>query len=112
MTSRINNISKDHGRSAKDVIFQCNSFKHRDIVLNLYVVPDFDIWGNDYVLSDITVFTYLRVFHDMAEVPYLCVFADLIRILDDCGLMNKEGAIVAKNLKGTGLDRALGRLLK
>src|SRR5579872_59935 len=89
MTARIHDVRKDHGGTTKDVILQNTAGVNGDVVLNLDVASEHNVWRNNYVLTYITAFADPAVLHYVREVPDLRAGAYFARFIYICGLMNK-----------------------
>src|ERR1035438_3257025 len=86
-TYRVKYISKYHGRSAKDIIFQHYTFIYRNVILYLAEIAYSNIITNVYILSKYTPFTYLctllnvREMPDFSTIPYFAGFIDKCRFM-------------------------------
>ncbi len=81
-TAGINDIGKDHGRAAKDIVFQLHTFVNRNIVLDLDVIADAHIRSHIDILTKGAVGSDTGTGLNMAEVPDLGPGSELDVVVD------------------------------
>src|SRR5215472_5853994 len=89
VAARIDNIGKDHGGPAKDVVLEFDTSVDGNIVLDLDVVPNLALRAYHDVLTEVATNADFRAAHNVAEVPDPGSWADFTAWVDDRGRMRK-----------------------
>ncbi len=64
-------------RAHKNAVFQCHTFIHQGIVLDLDAGTNMDMCADVYALSDVALFTDVRVFSYLYLAPDACPCSDM-----------------------------------
>src|SRR5260370_26881276 len=71
VTAWIDDIREVYGRPTEDIVFKLHPGIHRDIILDLDAVANFDTWADNDVRTEITVASDPGASHYVAEMPDL-----------------------------------------
>src|SRR5262249_42761610 len=82
VTTRVDYVRKHHAGTTEDIVFQCDSVVHRNVILYLYVIADGGCANID-VLSQRAGRTYSCRGRDMNPMPDPCTGAYLRCSVDD-----------------------------
>ena len=74
--TRVIDIGKNYGWSAKNMVFEGDAFVYGNIILDLTSISDSDIRTDHDILADIAVLSDTRARKDVGEMSDFCPFAD------------------------------------
>jgi hypothetical protein len=106
MAARVDYIRKNHGRTAKHVIFENAAGIDGNVILNFYVIAYGYIGGHHNILANVAAGADLAVFHDMGEMPNFGMGSDGTGIIHVAGFVYEVVLIIHLFLEAARKKRA------
>ena len=81
-TARVGDVGKNATRTEEDIVLAGDARVEADIVLDLAIPAQRDVWANHDVLADVAPLSQYCTGHDVAEMPNLGAGTDLTPRVD------------------------------